>query len=272
MKPGLYINDDQELFLVESSDAMGHLTPDGVRARAVTYAVSPPLYPTEGKLYGKVLRPVVIAEEDPDVYQQAALSTVRPGVDVEMMCAVGLAGETGEVCEPIKKHRFHGKPLDKQHMKKEIGDVLWYATVLAWHYGFKLSEIMRENREKLAERYAALKAARAAEEEAARWVKERTVYYPPTPEMLKHAEKSLARAALEMEDKVFGTNGNSPETPDGAVAAPEDGSDRNAPVDHPPASAGPDGEASTPPVGRREAVGLTGSPAAGDDVVIDGQE
>lgn len=110
--------------------------------------------------FGVLTHPLVFAREDPDQYQTACLTTLRPGVDVELMCAIGLAGEVGEVCEPIKKHRFHGKPLGLPEMRKEIGDVLWYLAVLAKHYGFSLSSIMTENIRKLQKRQQELDALR----------------------------------------------------------------------------------------------------------------
>ena len=38
--------------------------------------------------------------------------------------ALGLSGEVGELNDMIKKRIFHNTPLDKGHVKKEIGDVM----------------------------------------------------------------------------------------------------------------------------------------------------
>lgn len=73
----------------------------------------------------------------------------------EQMCnfLMGLAGEVGEVTEPVKKHLFHGKPLDINKIKAELGDVLWYLTAVADTMGFSLEHIARCNKEKLEKRY-----------------------------------------------------------------------------------------------------------------------
>ena len=39
---------------------------------------------------------------------------------------LGLSGETGELLDMVKKWIFHEKPLDEEHLEKELGDVLWY--------------------------------------------------------------------------------------------------------------------------------------------------
>jgi NTP pyrophosphatase (non-canonical NTP hydrolase) len=44
--------------------------------------------------------------------------------------AIGLAGEAGEVADVLKKHLFQGHTLDREKLKKEIGDVLWYLELL----------------------------------------------------------------------------------------------------------------------------------------------
>jgi NTP pyrophosphatase (non-canonical NTP hydrolase) len=73
----------------------------------------------------------------------------------EQMCnfLMGLAGEVGEVTEPVKKYLFHGKPLDINKIKDELGDVLWYLTAVADTMGFSLEHIARCNKEKLEKRY-----------------------------------------------------------------------------------------------------------------------
>lgn len=67
--------------------------------------------------------------------------------------ALGLAGEAGETVEMIKKHVFHGKALDKDKLKKELGDVFWYLSQLGAAAGLTLEEIGSENIAKLKARY-----------------------------------------------------------------------------------------------------------------------
>lgn len=70
-----------------------------------------------------------------------------------LLGALGLGGEAGEVIDLIKKHVFHGKPMDEAHMKLELGDVLWYIQLLCTWYGWSLSQVMEANVEKLKARY-----------------------------------------------------------------------------------------------------------------------
>lgn len=67
--------------------------------------------------------------------------------------ALGLAGETGEVVDLLKKHLFHDQPLDMVALKKELGDVLWYLAAIAESYGLSLRDIAEVNIEKLRVRY-----------------------------------------------------------------------------------------------------------------------
>lgn len=67
--------------------------------------------------------------------------------------ATGLAGEAGEAVDLIKKAIFHQQGLDKEKLKKELGDVLWYVAALAKCAGTSLEEIATLNIEKLKARY-----------------------------------------------------------------------------------------------------------------------
>lgn len=66
---------------------------------------------------------------------------------------IGLAGETGEVSEKIKKViRDKGGKIDdetREMIKKELGDVLWYVSQLASELGLSLDDIAEKNIEKL---------------------------------------------------------------------------------------------------------------------------
>ena len=91
-----------------------------------------------------------------DEYQELALRTAghREG-DKEKLTytALGLMGESGEVAETIKKAFYHGHPLDREALSKELGDVLWYLAVMADALGLSLNQVASENIEKLRARY-----------------------------------------------------------------------------------------------------------------------
>lgn len=85
-------------------------------------------------------------------YQEWAATTMGPDADWYMI-ALGVGGETGEVLEVVKKGNRPGKTLDVEHLKEEIGDVLWYLANLATYYDIDLEEAMFDNMDKLEERY-----------------------------------------------------------------------------------------------------------------------
>lgn len=72
---------------------------------------------------------------------------------------LGLMGEVGEVVEHIKKDRRpedsgRRKPLTREKLIDEGGDVLWYLTRLFSEHDIKLSEVMEHNIEKLTKRHS----------------------------------------------------------------------------------------------------------------------
>ena len=70
--------------------------------------------------------------------------------------ALGLAGETGEVVELIKKELFHqNKPFTRERMIEELGDVRWYFELICYAIGADMEEIEKANIEKLRKRYPA---------------------------------------------------------------------------------------------------------------------
>lgn len=64
------------------------------------------------------------------------------------IAALGLAGETGEVIEIIKKH-IRDDQLDLDHLKEELGDVLAYIALLARIYNIDFDDVKSFNEEKL---------------------------------------------------------------------------------------------------------------------------
>lgn len=67
--------------------------------------------------------------------------------------SLGLAGESGEVADLIKKHVFHKHPLDRDKLIKEIGDIRWYLELMSHLAGVSMEEVERINIEKLRKRY-----------------------------------------------------------------------------------------------------------------------
>ncbi len=69
--------------------------------------------------------------------------------------SLGLAGEVGEYIEIIKKDVFHDVKPDREKVKKELGDVLWYLVYSADAWDMSIEEIALENVKKLRARYPA---------------------------------------------------------------------------------------------------------------------
>ena len=92
----------------------------------------------------------------PNEYQSEALRTVPSclsGRSLLLMGVMGLAGESGEAVDLVKKYVFHEHDLDQKHLAKELGDVAWYLAVTAATIGYDLEEILRMNVDKLRKRY-----------------------------------------------------------------------------------------------------------------------
>ena len=70
--------------------------------------------------------------------------------------ASGMCSEAGEFMEIVKKLKFQGKPYDnanKEHLTKELGDIMWYVAQAALALDVRLDEVIYTNTLKLAARY-----------------------------------------------------------------------------------------------------------------------
>lgn len=92
-----------------------------------------------------------------DDYQRAALRTAQTDKYSEdellLNGVMGLCGEAGEIIDLVKKWKFQGHELNKEHIIQELGDCAWYLAVSAYASGFPLSGVLYANIEKLKERY-----------------------------------------------------------------------------------------------------------------------
>lgn len=65
----------------------------------------------------------------------------------------GLSAETGEVCSLFQKAAYKGNlQINRNDLKLELGDVLFYVTAIANMFEFSLKEIQDANIEKLTAR------------------------------------------------------------------------------------------------------------------------
>jgi|TARA_Y100000994_G_scaffold116832_1_gene95894 NTP pyrophosphatase (non-canonical NTP hydrolase) len=73
-----------------------------------------------------------------------------------LTAALGICAEAGEFTEIVKKIVFQGKPVNEDniyHMKRELGDVMWYVMQGCMALDTSLDEIIEMNVEKLQKRY-----------------------------------------------------------------------------------------------------------------------
>lgn len=84
------------------------------------------------------------------------LSEMQINVPLLLTSGIGLASEGGEFNEIVKKIFFQGKELNSDnifHMKRELGDIIWYWVNACNALGLNPNEVIAENVNKLESRY-----------------------------------------------------------------------------------------------------------------------
>lgn len=85
-----------------------------------------------------------------------ALDTKGANIERLLTGAVGICAEGGETLEIVKKLIFQGKGWNEEtkfHLKRELGDVLWYVAQCLMALGLTFEEVIDGNIEKLQKRY-----------------------------------------------------------------------------------------------------------------------
>jgi len=73
-----------------------------------------------------------------------------------LTAAVGMSAEAGEFTEIVKKIIFQGKPVNDEnlfHLKRELGDIMWYVAQACMGLNVSLDEVIEMNVDKLKARY-----------------------------------------------------------------------------------------------------------------------
>ena len=88
-------------------------------------------------------------------YQKLAARTINQNLkegEQSLHALFGMASEVGELQGIFQKY-YQGHPMDQEHMKKELGDILWMIAEFCTAYGWDLEEIAQMNIDKLKARY-----------------------------------------------------------------------------------------------------------------------
>jgi NTP pyrophosphatase (non-canonical NTP hydrolase) len=87
---------------------------------------------------------------------RAAIDDIHLNFPLLLTAAIGLSSEGGEFSEIVKKMAFQGKPYNEDtrfHMKRELGDIIWYWINACRALGYDPNDIIAENVKKLEARY-----------------------------------------------------------------------------------------------------------------------
>ena len=91
---------------------------------------------------------------------KSSLETIQDSSEIDvprlMTAALGLSSEGGEFVEIVKKMFLQGKPADQEnifHMKRELGDIMWYWVTACMSLDLDPVEVILENQKKLEARY-----------------------------------------------------------------------------------------------------------------------
>lgn len=95
---------------------------------------------------------------DEMIYRLRELATQEPSLNISLLltAAIGLASETGEFDEIVKKIVFQGKAWNediKFHLFRELGDIAWYWVNACRAIGVDPNDVIQENVRKLESRY-----------------------------------------------------------------------------------------------------------------------
>lgn len=67
--------------------------------------------------------------------------------------AVGVSGEAGELLDAVKRYAIYVKPLDRENVVEELGDLEFFMEGLRQNVGISRNETLEHNQAKLAKRY-----------------------------------------------------------------------------------------------------------------------
>jgi len=108
--------------------------------------------------YKDFVKAVTSIESNATTHLTRKLEELDNKVNIALLMtgSIGLASEGGEFSEIVKKCVFQGKPLNDDtifHMKRELGDIIWYWINACRALELDPNEVIAENVKKLEARY-----------------------------------------------------------------------------------------------------------------------
>jgi|TARA_B100001094_G_scaffold122028_1_gene117776 NTP pyrophosphatase (non-canonical NTP hydrolase) len=96
--------------------------------------------------------------KDADAFESRIQELRGEGFETHRLltAAVGMSAESGEFTEVVKKIIFQGKPVNEEnmfHLKRELGDIMWYVAQACMGLNISLDEVIEMNVDKLKSRY-----------------------------------------------------------------------------------------------------------------------
>ena len=88
-------------------------------------------------------------------YQKLAARTINPELPTLLMenhAIHGMAGEVGEINSIYQKH-YQGHEFNDEHVKKELGDLLWFVAEYCTSKGWNMDDVAQLNIDKLRARF-----------------------------------------------------------------------------------------------------------------------
>lgn len=96
-------------------------------------------------------------------HEQMVKNLVKPGAEILAQVSpdmiglihmiLGVAGETGELLDAIKKAAIYQKPIDMENVIEELGDIEFYLEGMRQQLGITREQTLEANIEKLSKRY-----------------------------------------------------------------------------------------------------------------------
>lgn len=82
------------------------------------------------------------------------VASLTPEAAHALHMAVGVSGEAGELLDAVKKYAIYVKPVDRENVVEELGDIEFYLQGLRAGFQITREETLEHNMAKLSKRYS----------------------------------------------------------------------------------------------------------------------